>query len=190
MRLFFAIPIPLEAIASITAVQRDLRSRIPTSGVSWTRPEQFHYTLKFLGEIEPDRAYKAIEAAQQVGDAEPPFELALAGVGAFPGPERPNVLWLGATEGAESVVRIANRLDAALARLRFRRENRPPTAHLTLARIKSYEAEAQAARAVAESTVGEVTRIGIESMVLMQSHLSSKGSEYVAVERFTLRKGL
>lgn len=190
MRLFFAIPIPMEGLACITSVQRDLRTRIPAPGVSWAKPEQFHYTLKFLGEVEPDRAYKAIEVAQQVADDEAAFDLSLSGIGAFPNAERPNVLWLGAGTGAGDVVRIANRLDTALVRLHFRRENKPPTAHLTLARIKSYEAEVQAARAVAAAEVGAIAEIRVESMVLMQSHLSQRGSEYVAVERFTLRKGL
>jgi len=184
MRLFFAIPLPDEVIARISAVQEQLRAAIGEDGVRWTRPDQFHYTLKFLGEQPVARAEKAVEVAYAVRSEQTPFELTLGGVGAFPNHQRPGTLWLGATAGAEALTDLAARLDAALARQRFPRENRPLKAHLTLARIKSYAGEIAAARALKTAQVGEIGVVTVDRFVLMQSTLKPSGSEYTIVAEF------
>lgn len=184
MRLFFAVTIPEGIIARVQAVQQELRAVIGDDGVRWTRPEQFHYTLKFLGEQPIKRAYEAIEVAQTLCDEQAPFALILGGIGAFPNNERPSVLWLGAHAGGDTLVDLAERLDAALFRRRFRREPRPHKAHLTLARIKSYAGEAAAARLLRNHRVGELGSFVVDRFVLMESILKPDGSEYTVVEEF------
>jgi RNA 2',3'-cyclic 3'-phosphodiesterase len=184
MRLFFAVTLPEDLLSKIAEVQRGLRGGIEDDGVRWTRPEQFHYTLKFLGEQPPQRAHKAIEVAASICEAQSPFELALGGVGAFPNTQRPSVLWLGAASGAAELVDLATRLDAALARQHFLRENKPPKAHLTLARIKTYSGETAARRALAGAEVGTIGAAVVDGFVLMQSALKPSGSEYNVVEQF------
>src|SRR5436309_14011058 len=101
MRLFFAVTLPDEIIASISKVQQDLRKAMGDEGVKWTRPEQFHYTLRFLGEQPAPKAHIAIEAAQAVAADCKEFEFSLGGIGAFPNIQRPGMLWVGATAGVE-----------------------------------------------------------------------------------------
>lgn len=184
MRLFFAITVPSELIEKLTAVQDQLRAEMPDPGIRWTKPEQFHYTLKFLGEQPVQRAYTAVEVVQTIARAQRPFTLTLGGVGAFPNVERPNVIWIGATQGQEELVGLARDLDSALARERFRREPKPPKAHLTLARVKSYDAEVAVSARLPRVTVGEIGSIEVDYMVLMQSILRPSGAEYTEVERF------
>lgn len=184
MRLFFAVTIPEEMVAQVQAVQQELRAVIGDEGVRWTRPEQFHYTLKFLGEQPLKRVYEAIEVARTLRETQAPFALTLGGVGAFPNNERPSVLWLGAHLGGDTLAELADRLDAALYRRRFRREPRPHKAHLTLARIKSYAGEAAAARLLRNHRVGELGGFVVDRFVLMKSILKPNGSEYTVVEEF------
>jgi 2'-5' RNA ligase len=184
MRLFFAIAVPDDLVRRVAAVQADLRAAMDDPGIRWTTPAQFHYTLKFLGEQPVQRAYKAVEVAQAVARAQRPFSLTLGGVGAFPGVERPNVVWLGASQGADALVGLAGALDAALARERFRREPKPARAHLTLARVKTYQAEVAVSSRLPRVTVGDVGVLEADAMVLMQSVLKPEGSEYSVVERF------
>src|SRR5579872_7322984 len=111
MRLFFAVTLPDDIIERVSAVQQELRAIAGDEGIRWTRPEQFHYTLKFLGEQPAPRARKAIEAALAAREGQPAMEISLGGVGAFPNPQRPGVLWVGAKEGAEKLTDFAARLD-------------------------------------------------------------------------------
>jgi 2'-5' RNA ligase len=184
MRLFFAVTLSEEMIEKILAAQDSLRADLRDDGIRWTKPEQFHYTLKFLGEQPLDRAYQAIDAAQAVREAERPFTLALGGVGAFPNNSRPGVLWLGATEGGEELSGLAARLDKALSGRKFPAEKQPVKAHLTLARIRSYRGEAAVARALKTLQIGEIGRMTVNRFVLMQSVLKPAGSEYTVIEAF------
>jgi 2'-5' RNA ligase len=184
MRLFFAVTLPDELIEKISEAQARLRAAVGDEGVRWTRPDQFHYTLKFLGETPAPRAYKAVDAARAVCEGQQPFAITLGGAGAFPSDQRPSVLWIGATAGAEPLIDLAVRLDKALVRQGFPRENRPPKAHLTLARIKTYAGEAAAARALKTVQIGEIGTAVVGGIVLMQSALKPTGSEYTIVEKF------
>jgi RNA 2',3'-cyclic 3'-phosphodiesterase len=184
MRLFFAVTLPEEIIARVAEEQERLRAKAGDDGIKWTRPGQFHYTLRFLGEQPALKAHKAAETAKAVAVGAQPFELTLGGVGAFPNNNRPSVLWLGAVSGAEPLVDLATRLEMALVRQGFPRENKPPKAHLTLARIKTYSGETTGARLLRGAEVGELGTFTVDRFVLMQSTLKPSGSEYTLVEQF------
>src|SRR5437870_1364821 len=138
MRLFFAVTLPEEIIARVTEAQQNLRKAIGDEGVRWTRPEQFHYTLRFLGEQPPPKAHIAVEAAQAVAADSREFDFSLGGVGAFPNIQRPSTLWIGASAGVEPLTSLANLLEWRLQRAGFRKEKQSFNAHLTIARIKGY----------------------------------------------------
>lgn len=153
----------------------------------WTRPEQFHYTLKFLGELPSKRVYEAVEAAQEIARGFAPFEMTLGGAGAFPNAQRPSVLWLGALNGADMLRQLAASLDLALQGRRFRAERQPFKVHLTLARIRTYAGEAAAVRALRGFEAGEIARAEIAAFFLMQSRPEPRGSVYSVVEMFRLQ---
>lgn len=189
MRLFFAVAIPPELADRIEQTQQELKRLMDSQTIRWVRRDQFHYTVKFLGEQPVPKAQKAAEIAEEICDRTRPFRLTLGGVGAFPNPRRPSVLWIGATGGTDEFVQLAERLDSALARHHFRRETKKPTAHLTVARIKTYEAEAAAAAGLERAQVGELGTMEVREIVLMRSELRPSGSEYFLVERFPFRGG-
>ncbi len=187
MRLFFAVTLPEEIIERVSVAQASLREAIGDDGVKWTRPDQFHYTLKFLGETPPPRARRAVDAALVTSEGVTPFEMVLGGVGAFPNSQRPSTLWVGATAGGEALAELAARLDGLLVKQGFQKENRPLKAHLTLARIKGYAGEVAAARALKTADVGELGSAAIDRFVLMHSTLKPTGSVYAVVEEFPFK---
>jgi len=188
MRLFLAIMPTAELAGQAAAVQERLRAAAGDDGIRWTRPEQFHYTLKFLGEQSLARTRKVVEGALATTPAIAPFDLTLAGVGGFPTEARPSVLWMGASDGAAAFAEFAAVLDMMLHQRGFGRETRSPKPHLTLARIKGYRGEAAAARALAthSALVGEVGKFRVGGFALMQSAPGPTGSAYSVVEQFTL----
>src|SRR3954468_4758578 len=120
MRLFFAIQLPDETREKLRPAL-DAARAVAGESVGFTRLEQLHFTLAFLGETE--KLDDAIAAAQAVRSA--PFEVGIGGRGAFPGLGRPRVLWLGVTEGAQQMTAIAETLNAGLRERGFKLEARP-----------------------------------------------------------------
>ncbi|MDH5590057.1 MAG: RNA 2',3'-cyclic phosphodiesterase, partial [Gemmatimonadota bacterium] len=93
MRLFIAVNLPGKERQRIYRASSRLRDQgLP---VGWIDPENYHLTLKFLGQVRADRI-PAIEAAlRKVAADNGPFPISLGGFGAFPTVRRPRVLWLG-----------------------------------------------------------------------------------------------
>lgn len=185
MRLFFAVALPAELVERVRQAQQDLRRAAGDGpGIRWTRPDQFHYTIKFLGEQPPPRAARAAEAAAPLRECRYPFRMTLGGAGAFPSNQRPTTLWLGATSGGADLADLAADLDRRLVAAGFSKESRPLTAHLTLARIKTYDGEKAVARVLKEHQIGEVGEFNVDRLILMRSLLKPSGSEYTVVDEF------
>ena len=106
--------------------------------MSWVKPDNLHYTLRFLGEVGEDGARRAARGgAPRPRRAARAFDATLGALGAFPNARRARVIWLGMTEGGEPLVALARALERALARRGFDREaDKPFSAHLTLGRVR------------------------------------------------------
>ena len=134
MRLFLAVfPPPgvqRAAYAAIEALRR------PGDGVSWVKPENLHYTMRFLGEVGEDGARRAADAATESAAKSRRFDAALGPLGAFPSARRARVIWVGMSEGAEALVALARDLDRALEKRGFGGADKPFSAHLTLGRVR------------------------------------------------------
>jgi 2'-5' RNA ligase len=187
MRLFFAVQLPEGLIGRIAAVQTELAGRLTDSGVRWTKTEQLHFTVKFLGDTPAEKIERVIQAGNAVREENPSFELAIGGLGGFPSSNRPSVLWLGASKGAENLRNLALQLDEILVKYGYRAEKRPLTPHLTLARIKTYSGEAETTRLLKAHEVGDIGSTMIDRFVLMRSTLKPTGSEYNVVEEYMLK---
>lgn len=160
----------------------------PPSGESRRGPAPEHLTLLFLGEIPRERVDPIVAALLPVGSSVAPFALTLEGVGAFPSSERPRVVWTGATEGGDELVRLANRVREALAT-----EGDPTrreatfVPHLTLFRVRS-SSDFRRARELLEGRIPPPTprRFRIEEFTLKESELSSHGPTHRTVRTFSL----
>jgi 2'-5' RNA ligase len=182
MRLFFSLPLPGE-------VKQRLRPSLEAAqqasggGVGFTRLEQIHFTLAFLGEQPgPDQALAAGDSLREVAA----FELVLSGVGAFPSTMRPRVLWIGVTTGGSELIAAAERLRGALEQRRFKLEERKFRPHLTLGRVRP-QGEQGAKRALAMIPTGELARWTAREACLMQSVLGKGGATHTVLRTFSFR---
>jgi 2'-5' RNA ligase len=182
MRLFFALPVPTEAKERLRP-SLDAARKTGGEGVTFTRPEQLHFTLAFLGEQPgPDEALAAGEILRET----PAFDLALSGVGAFPNTERPRVLWLGVSAGAAELMETAERLRAALRRRGFAIEQRKFRPHLTFGRVRP-RGERLAKSGLAVVAPGEFARWTAREASLVQSVLGRGGATHTAVRTFPFK---
>ena len=184
MRLFFSVPVADEARSSAAAALRAMKRAAGDAPLSWTKDEQLHFTLAFLGEQQEESLPRLREAAAACG-AQRAFDLSLSGAGAFPNPRRPRVLWLGAEEGARELEGLAARLQDGLRSAGFALEERPFRAHLTVARVKP-GGERGAARALGAAPQGEIARMRVDRLCLMHSKLSPRGAQHALVHEIRL----
>jgi 2'-5' RNA ligase len=175
MRLFLAVFPPAEvqraAFGFIEALRR------PGDGLSWVKPENLHYTLRFLGEVGEDGARRAAEAAIETAAAAKAFTAALGGLGAFPNPRRARVLWVGMSEGGEALVALARDLDRALARRGFGAPDKPFSGHLTLGRVREPRRDWTAALA-APRPADPAARFTVDRISVVESCLDPRGAIY------------
>ncbi|HTO99259.1 MAG TPA: RNA 2',3'-cyclic phosphodiesterase [Myxococcales bacterium] len=182
MRLFFSLPLPAEVKQRLRPAL-DAAIEASGGGVGFTRLDQLHFTLAFLGE-QPgeEQALAAGESLREVAS----FELALCGAGAFPSAGRPRVLWIGVTTGGAELVAAAERLRGALEQRRFKLEERKFHPHLTLGRVRP-QGEKGARRALATIPPGELARWTAREACLMQSVLGKGGATHTVLRAFPFR---
>jgi len=183
-RIFIAVPLDPVLRSAVAALERQLEG----AGIvlRWIKPENLHFTLRFLGQISPAQLSRARRAAREAVESTGEFRIRLAGLGAFPSTRRPQVVWVGVREGAEQLKDLAERLDDALARQRFPKEPRSFQAHLTIARIKEPGRSASLEAAMASLVGVDVGEQAVTSVIVMESHLRPSGALHVPVEEVPL----
>jgi len=184
-RLFISINLTPELLATLTDLQNQLKRQLASQPLRWARPEGIHLTLKFLGDTETDRIEAIVRALGQTVEPHQPFELGIGGLGCFPNQRKPRVLWVGVQDPDEQLRRLTAGVDDAMAGLGWKRENRPYTGHLTLARVKKY-ANNQDKQALSEllSSVDVEDRLGVlpvQTIHLMRSQLRPDGAVYTSL---------
>jgi RNA 2',3'-cyclic 3'-phosphodiesterase len=179
-----AVLLPADVRAALATEIERLRAQ--ARGVGWVAPENLHLTLKFLGGVEPDRLERVSTALQTTAVAASPFELTLRGLGAFPSPTRPRVIWAGVHAGGDALGALAARVDAALSRLEFPREDRPFSAHVTLGRVREPSRDPALTVALAAGAARDFGRVPVAQVALMRSDLSPRGARYTALATWAL----
>ena len=184
MRTFLCIPIDNALKAKLDELSQQAQQRIPVSA-SWVRPENFHVTIRFLGEIDPMLTTDLERSCRVVTRDMTPFDLSIDRVGAFPTPSRPRVLWAGG-EAPSSFRDLLSSLDRELTALGFP-SGRPETiAHITLARIKG-RTEPDIAQTIRSLAGLSNWTLRADRLVLMESRLTAQGAIYTPL--FTLPLG-
>jgi 2'-5' RNA ligase len=184
MRIFLAVFPTSEAQGLAYAAGQSLRQAaeregVPANSVSWVRPENLHYTVRFIGEVGEDGARRIAEAAQEAARGCAPFEATLGAPGAFQKPRDARVLWIGLVTGEAPFADLALRLERALERRGFTREKRPFSAHLTLGRVRRPSHDWTGALAGAASlALQPAARFTVSGVSVVASTLSPQGSRY------------
>lgn len=186
MRLFFAINFDDEVKKRVAdAIQKIGIERPPWR---WVERDNFHITLKFLGNTPEERVDGLLECAQDSVRTIAPFDMTLGRLSGFPQLGRPRVLFYEVDDGREPMERLAERLDATLEeRLSIPRETRPFHAHATVARVKTRPPRALVARLEAAPAV-EAASQRVSHVSLMLSTLRRQGAVYQSLKDIALPK--
>lgn len=185
VRSFIAVETGAEVRKKAVALQQQLART--AAGVKWVAPEGMHVTLLFLGELDDRDIVPVCRAVREAAGREPPFALRVSGVGGFPTPRRPKVVWGGITDGAEPLRRLYAAIEAKVLDLGiYHKEERSYTPHLTLGRVKG-EADGNALAAELPKLLAwDGGRARVEEVLVFSSELRHDGPEYVVLGRAAL----
>lgn len=189
-RTFIAIELPAAIRRDIAQHIDQLQRAFPEVRASWSREDNLHLTLKFLGDVSVSRintlSAACAEAARQVES----FQLIVDGCGSFPPHGRPKVIWLGiSSEGPETIqpplLHLHRLIEDSCAAAGFAHEPRPYHPHLTIARLR----ESKDARAMAQQhrQIGFPPHaLTVTELVVFRSELSSKGAKHTPLSHHRL----
>jgi RNA 2',3'-cyclic 3'-phosphodiesterase len=187
-RLFIALAIPEGVKAKMEEAQAELRQALPNRSVRWARREQFHLTLRFLGDVEAARVEALGEAVRAACRGFGALHLRAERVGFFPDLRYPRVVWVGVQDEAEQLPRLQQAVEVATESFTTEAKEKRFTGHVTLARIKGIkrpEAEAlgEAAAGMADRLFGQWTAYQLE---LMRSVLLPEGAQHSTLAAIAL----
>lgn len=184
-RVFCAINLPLVIREMVMAHSLRLRKSVPEAQASWSRPDNIHLTLKFLGEIPQTRVEELSRAAANAATDQGSFPISVHGSGVFPTHGQPRVLWIGIEDLKGKLGEVYRRLEDECAKVGFKKEERPFHPHLTVARLR----KPQHARTLADAHKAmefEPAEWTVSELLVIRSELSSNGSKYTNVSRHLL----
>ena len=181
LRLFTALELPAPVRRQLADLIAALSAALPRGSVRWVRPEGIHLTLKFYGEVGGDKlpGLQAVVKEASVGVA--PLQLELSGLGTFPNPSRPRVIWAGLEGETDRLKGLQRAVEEASQRLGFDPEARGFTPHLTLGRAEPgwRPADRQSLEdALARLGPGVSGAFTADTLVLMRSDLRPGGAVY------------
>lgn len=174
MRLFVALPVTGAAREELAGVISGRREG--AWPVRWARPEGLHLTLKFLGEVPPEREREIAAGLAPTVRGMSSLPLVAREFGGFPTLERARVLWCG-YDAEPALELLVDRVERALAALGFPVEGRPFRAHVTLGRLRDRAHLTAAAIAELESMTPSADFVA-DALVLYESVSAAGGPRY------------
>jgi 2'-5' RNA ligase len=184
IRAFLAVDLPESYRAGLAVVQDYLKKS--RADVRWTNVAGIHLTLKFFGDISEEQVEALAAAASPVAAATPAFTLTAQGVGTFPGPKSPRVIWLGLSGQTEILARLVRNLEETFEPLGFPLEKRQFTPHLTLGRVRSSLGREALRQSLQTMALPEFGQFQVQHLVLYRSTLRPQGALYTPLRRIIL----
>lgn len=185
-RTFIALTLPEPARRAMTRLQEELSPKLPS--FRWTRTDQLHLTLAFLGDVPSERLAALGEAVDAAVTPFGPLSLAITGLGAFPTPTRPSVVWVGLVGDDLDALR---RLREAVA-LAARSAGTPPaddrfTPHVTIGRLRPGRGRPPDLRPLLNALADWSAGLhGLDHVAAYASSLTPQGPQYTALATFLL----
>lgn len=174
-RLFTALEIPAPIAFSLSL----LRGGLP--GARWTDPDNYHITLRFIGDIDEPTADEIADGLARV--ARPGFALSLDGLGAF-GSRRPHALFAG-VKSSPALRDLQAEHERIIQQIGLEPERRKFTPHVTLARLKG-ASEPDVAAYLGLRGDFRTAAFPVGRFVLLSSRASRGGGPYLMEEAYPL----
>ena len=174
-RLFTGLQIPDSEVERLA----DLQGRLP--GARWVDPDNFHVTLRFIGDVDGPTADAFVERLAEI--EVPVLDLRVLGLASY-GHKRPRVLY-AAIEANDTLDRLYRAHERAACAIGLEPERRKFSPHVTIARLNGTR-PIELAQYLESYGANEGTPFRAKQFVLYSSRSGSGGGPYVLEEVFPL----
>lgn len=184
MRAFIAIDLPKEIKDQLSKIQDGLKISLPK--ISWTKPQNLHLSLAFLGEISFEQLNEIKQIISETAEGIRSFKIKLENLGVFPDIRRARIVWIGTDQMPAELKQITGELKTKLNKLGLAQEKRPFQLHITLGRIRI-----QLNSSLLEKGLKEIKDPAFEfnakGITLFESILQPNGPTYKAIQEVTFK---
>lgn len=184
MRAFIAVELSKEIKETLARIQQKLSPFRQSLNI--VNPENIHLTLRFLGEIDKGMVEEINTALQEAAKEYFQFSIALGNIAAFPKIEYPRVIWAGITKGNAELLNIAAAIEEKLVHIGLPKEDKPFSAHITIARVKSSHDRAQLVAALKAIPPLAQQETLINKFIFFKSTLTPHGAVHEIVKDYYL----
>lgn len=179
MRVFFAIEFEDDIKEYLFGIQDEIRQHCRAG--NFTLKENFHLTLRFIGEQSQIQTEQLIDVLKEAAANLKSFELILDKLGKFDKGNR-KILWIGLKKSIE-LEKLYSQLESVLAEHGYAKEDRGFNPHITFAR----EVRLESFEGIASKKVVDNLAIRVKAISLMESKRIDNKLSYVPIvtEEFT-----
>jgi RNA 2',3'-cyclic 3'-phosphodiesterase len=184
MRLFIALALSAEVENNVAAIQARLQRT--EADVRWVEPENFHITVKFLGDLEETHLPDIEAVCEDAAKKSAPFRVRVSGVSFFPKRGPLKTLWAGLSQGGDDWKALVQRMEEPLLPFGAAREG-GLVPHITLGRVRSERGIEALRAAIDKEARTDCGEMSVSEIALYQSTLDPRGATYRVLRRWSLR---
>jgi RNA 2',3'-cyclic 3'-phosphodiesterase len=182
-RIFIAVKV--EAGETLLRMISSLKTGLINESIKWTKPENIHITLAFLGDTEEEMIKIISEMLKEKCERSGKFELIIKGSGVFTKNSEPRVIWIG-IEQSEKFSQLNGLIKSGLGEAGIGIEDRPFNPHLTLGRIKNIKDKEVLKSLLNGFQNKEIQKVAVNEVILYESILLPAGPVYKPIGKFKL----
>lgn len=190
VRSFIAIELDDAVLRALDKLQVELKREVPQKAVRWVASSSIHLTLKFLGDTPVAQLEDLNAGLQRACQSFGPFAIVCSGLGCFPNPSRPRVVWVGIVEPREILIELQRAIEREIAPLGYPTEGRGFSPHLTLGRVArdaSRDDLRRLGELIVSHQVGKLAWMEARAVSLIRSELKPTGAVYTRLHEVELR---
>lgn len=182
IRAFLAIDIDYDLVKKMEYIQNDFKKI--NADIKYVKSENFHFTLKFFGNIDENMVEKLQTKIKQVLNQQNPFEIAIKGMGSFPNNDYIKVIWFGVDKNP-ILNNLYKNLDDEFKKLGFKKE-KDYNPHLTIGRMKTPKNKDEVKNKITDYNDIEIGKMNLNKISLKKSELTPNGPIYSDINIFKL----
>lgn len=177
LRIFLGLSIPSSIKIQLSALQ----GGVP--GAQWVDPENYHITLKFIGDVDEVAKEDIAEALEDLSF--PTFKINLQGIDIFSKGNDPHHLWVKPMP-EEPILQLNRKIENHLENhLHLKKDTHKFTPHLTIAKLKNSNSN-KVGQFMQWHNLFKTITFEITEYTLFQSFLTPNGSIYKPLDIFSL----
>lgn len=184
IRTFIAIKI--QPNKKVLELLQYLKTQFPDDKINWVDTENFHLTLRFLGDTTRGQLYELVDCLANVCSGKMKFNLSLRGTGYFKSKNQPRVLFIK-IETIEELQLLVQEIEKAVEKCGFDAGQKTFKPHLTLGRIKHVENRNRFFSVLDKMPSVDYQEIKVGEIILFQSIIKTTGPEYRKIKTFALQ---